>query len=224
MAGKGPGRLVEKSIRMPRQGRVGTIAAALAAALGYWIWLESEAAGVPDGIVYSTGILSATQAPVATASAGEVVAVVAKPGDPVADGAPLLKLRGPDGEITVSTSRGGRVDSIGVAVGDRLEPGQIVARITSIADLRMIAPFPASVAVPVGAEARLRLQDHKATPIPAKVVSVTPPDGGTEVSATGTMTVTVEVTDTRSVALKAGQRGRVYLRIKEGAPWPAMVR
>ncbi len=183
---------------------------------------------MPDGIVVSTGVLNATQVPVAAPAAGEVSALLVKPGQPVTAGTTLMRLKGAT-DVAVPTPRAGRVDKISVRQGDRVEAGQVVAAVTDIADLAMIAPFPAAVGsvVPIGAEARLEFRAFRDKPIPARVVSITQPDGGTDQPGQGsarTLTVTVEVTDTRSLALQAGQRGRVYLRTREGVPWPSRIR
>jgi multidrug resistance efflux pump len=222
--------LTEDIVRDRRTRRSGNLTFALVlalalSALGYYVWLERVEASLPDGVVVSTGILDATQVPVASAVGGEVTVVHVKQGAAVTAGTALLRVRGETGETTVTTPRAGRVEKLQVAVGARIEPGQVVAAVTDISDLRMVAPFPATERIPIGAEARLHFREFGDRPIPARVATVAQPDGGTDAAGQGrTVTVTVEVTDTRSAPLQAGLRGRVYLRLREGAPWPARIR
>ena len=204
------------------------VLALFAAAIGYWIWLEREERSLPDGIAVSTGVMTATQVPVASATGGAVAAVLVQPGSAVTAGTALLRLRSTGGDVLVGAPRGGRLDRVTVEVGAEIEPGRVVAMLTDLADLTMIAPFPAEIAqaVPLGAEARVLLTAFRDRPILGRVSSVRQPDGGAEAAGqTGRMaTIAVEVTDTRSLALEAGQRGRVYVRYREGAPWPARIR
>ncbi|MEJ1156877.1 HlyD family efflux transporter periplasmic adaptor subunit [Prosthecomicrobium sp. N25] len=217
------------SLRPARRPANWSLVLALAAAmsaLAYYLWLERVEAQLPDGIVVSDGILNATEVPVATSAAGEIAALSVEPGTTVTAGTALLRLRTAAGDtIAVAAPRGGRVERLQVRAGDRVEAGQVVAVVTDLADLTMVAPFPATLGIPVGAEARLNFREFRETPIPARVTTVAQPDGGTDPAAQGrTATVTVEVTDTRSAPLKAGLRGRVYLRLREGAPWPPRIR
>lgn len=202
-------------------------------ALGYWIWLERQERQLPEGIAVSTGILTATQVPVASATGGTVLDLLVQPGAALTAGTPVVRLKTAAGEATVSTPRAGRLDRILVVPGAEVEPGRVVATLTDLADLTMIAPFPldAAVAIPIGAEARIQFTAFRDAPVSARVISVAQPDGGAVDRNAGgdrqqgrTATVMVEVTDTRSLPLEAGQRGRVYVRLREGAPWPARIR
>ncbi|MCW1841150.1 HlyD family efflux transporter periplasmic adaptor subunit [Prosthecomicrobium hirschii] len=206
----------------------------LAGMVLYWVVLEREDRALPSGIAVASGVLTATQVPVASPGAGAVLQGLVPPGTAVTAGTPILRLRGRTGEFLVVTPRAGRLDRLAVQPNDDIEAGRVVATLTDLADLAMIAPFPAETVghLPIGAEARLELFGFKGNAIPARVVSVVAQDGGATAPqpADGTavsgrmVTVTVEVTDTRSLPLAAGMRGRVYLRIAEGAPWPARIR
>jgi HlyD family secretion protein len=200
------------------------VAGLLAGAIGYWLWLENEEAGLPDGIGAATGVLTAVEISVAAQNEGVVTEIIVKPGTPVLAGAPVMRLRFGDQDATVIAPHAGRLDNVIVKAGDRIERGQIVARIVDLADLALVAPFPASVgaAIRMGAEARISFPGFRATPIPARVTSVVPTDG--DYAGERALTVVADIRDTRGLELKPGQRGRVFIRLKEGVPWPARVR
>jgi multidrug resistance efflux pump len=204
------------------------LCAALLAGVVYWITLEQDAASVPDGIYSSTGLLAALEVPVAVPQAGRVVEIAMRNGAMVASGQALMRLtRNDGGEFTVVAPHSGRVDRLVARNGDGLDPGQVVAVITDISTLTMIAPFPGKegAVIPVGAEARLHFKEFHSTAIPARVVSVVAQDGaGEPIALTRPVTVTVEVADTHNLELKPGLKGRVYVRAREGAPWPARLR
>lgn len=203
------------------------MAAATAATLAYYVWLESQEAVLPEGILVATGVLTANQISVSTQAAGTVAALLVETGQVVTAGTALARIGLSGGDVlAVTAPHGGRVDRIAVAPGARVDAGQVVVTVTDLADLAMVAPFPAGTSIPIGAEARLHFADYRDRPVPARVESVAQPDGGTagEPIQGRTVTVTVAVTDTRSLPLKPGQRGRVYLRVREGAPWPSRIR
>lgn len=200
----------------------------LVGAIGYWVWLEREESGLPSGIVASIGILGALQIPVASGADGTVTDVAVKPGAMLSAGTVLLRLNSGDRQVAIVTPHAGRADSIAVVIGDKVEQGKIVAVMTDIADLSVTAPFPMETggAISIGAEARLLFREFRDTWVPARVSAITPPEGGVDLtSGKGrSLTVTVDVRDTRNLQLRPGQRARVYVRTREGAPWPTRLR
>ncbi|MEV6612803.1 HlyD family efflux transporter periplasmic adaptor subunit [Streptomyces sp. NPDC051051] len=127
----------------PQGWLVLSVTVAVMAAASVWAVTGSVASTVSAPAVLTHGEGSyVLQSP----AAGQVTAVLAKEGERLPAGSPVLKVRTADGETVVRTVAAGRITALAAALGQIVATGADVAAVEKVADAD--APLYATVYVP----------------------------------------------------------------------------